>query len=202
MCSYWRGWLKGERKNDDRQTQSDWIGKRCGLKLNQKIFRVIVSSVQKKFCDPVVLESICYRTRTYRLINESITTLGLRKIWTGWPKNHALVWKMPCRLLQYRWASHSLERGHNREKHMSKFISAIQSCSQYNKKYVSFLNMIKLNISETFIEINFDWNFLDHVPKWDWLFLSISKWNLRDSNASQSFWKVIFWNQHIYKHNN
>ena len=27
---------------------------------------------------------------------------------------------------------------------------------QYNKKYVSFLNIIKVRISETFIEINFD----------------------------------------------
>ena len=35
------------------------------------------------FCDPVVLESICYRTRANRLINESKTTGGLRKIWTG-----------------------------------------------------------------------------------------------------------------------
>ena len=29
---------------------------------------------------------------------------------------------------------------------------------QYSKKYVSFLNMIKLKISETFIAINFDSN--------------------------------------------
>ena len=43
---------------------------------------------------------------------------------------------------------------------------------QYNKKYVSFLNMIKLKISDTFIEINFNWNFLDHIQKWDQLFLS------------------------------
>ena len=35
------------------------------------------------FCDPVVLESICYHTRAKRLINESNTTEGLRKIWTG-----------------------------------------------------------------------------------------------------------------------
>ena len=34
-------------------------------------------------CDPVVLESICYRTRAKRLINDSKTTGGLRKIWTG-----------------------------------------------------------------------------------------------------------------------
>ena len=38
---------------------------------------------QSFFCDPVVLESICYCTRAYRLINESNTTLGLRKICTG-----------------------------------------------------------------------------------------------------------------------
>ena len=35
------------------------------------------------FWDPVVLESICYRTRANRLINESKTTGWLRKIWTG-----------------------------------------------------------------------------------------------------------------------
>ena len=35
----------------------------------------------------VVLESICYRTRANRLINESNTTEGLNKIWTGGPKN-------------------------------------------------------------------------------------------------------------------
>ena len=35
------------------------------------------------FCDPVVLELICYRTRGKRLTNESNTTGGLRKIWTG-----------------------------------------------------------------------------------------------------------------------
>ena len=30
------------------------------------------------FCDPVVLESICYRTRANRLINKSKTTGGLK----------------------------------------------------------------------------------------------------------------------------
>ena len=35
------------------------------------------------FRDPIVLESICYRTRAKRLINDSKTTVGLRKIWTG-----------------------------------------------------------------------------------------------------------------------
>ena len=35
------------------------------------------------FCDPVALESICYRTRAKRLINESNTTGGRKKIWTG-----------------------------------------------------------------------------------------------------------------------
>ena len=33
-------------------------------------------------CNPAVLESIGYRMRAHRLINESNTTLGLRKIWT------------------------------------------------------------------------------------------------------------------------
>ena len=32
------------------------------------------------FCDPVVLELLCYRTRANRLRNESATTGGLRKI--------------------------------------------------------------------------------------------------------------------------
>ena len=34
-------------------------------------------------CDLVVLESICYRTRAKQQINNSKTTGGLRKIWTG-----------------------------------------------------------------------------------------------------------------------
>ena len=33
--------------------------------------------------DAVVLESICYHMRANRLINDSKTTRGLRKIWTG-----------------------------------------------------------------------------------------------------------------------
>ena len=36
------------------------------------------------FSNPVVLESICYRTRAKRLINDSKTTGELRKIWTGY----------------------------------------------------------------------------------------------------------------------
>ena len=35
------------------------------------------------FCDPGILELICYRTRAKRLINEGSATGGLRKIWTG-----------------------------------------------------------------------------------------------------------------------
>ena len=35
------------------------------------------------FCNPVVLESICYRKRAKRLKYQSNTTEGLRKIWTG-----------------------------------------------------------------------------------------------------------------------
>ena len=35
------------------------------------------------FCDPVVIESIWYRTRTNRLINEGNTTGGLKIFWTG-----------------------------------------------------------------------------------------------------------------------
>ena len=42
-----------------------------------------MDSTQFFFCDPVVLESICHHTRAYQLIDESNTTLGLRKIWTG-----------------------------------------------------------------------------------------------------------------------
>ena len=38
---------------------------------------------QMYFCDPVVLEWICYRARAKRLINEGNTTGRLRKIWTG-----------------------------------------------------------------------------------------------------------------------
>ena len=39
----------------------------------------IGTPVQILFCDPVALESICYRTRANRLINENNTT--------GWLKN-------------------------------------------------------------------------------------------------------------------
>ena len=35
------------------------------------------------FCDSVVFESICFRTRAKRLRNNGNTTGGLRKIWTG-----------------------------------------------------------------------------------------------------------------------
>ena len=34
-------------------------------------------------CDPVALQSICYRTRAKRLINKGNTTGGLKKIGTG-----------------------------------------------------------------------------------------------------------------------
>ena len=40
-------------------------------------------SRQKKFCDPVGIESICYHTRVNWLIDESNMTEWLRKIWTG-----------------------------------------------------------------------------------------------------------------------
>ena len=57
-------------------------------------------------CDPVVLESICYRTRAKRLINESNTTGELRKVWTGAPgaDNTEPVFQIPVGLP-------SLERG-------------------------------------------------------------------------------------------
>ena len=42
-----------------------------------------VVPVQIFFCDPVVLKSICCRTRAKRLINEGNTTGGRRKIWTA-----------------------------------------------------------------------------------------------------------------------
>ena len=38
------------------------------------------------FGDPVVLELICCRTRAKRLISDSKTTVGLRKIWTSGTK--------------------------------------------------------------------------------------------------------------------
>ena len=40
------------------------------------------------FCDPVVLESICYCKRAKRLINKDNTTRGLRKIWTGYESKY------------------------------------------------------------------------------------------------------------------
>ena len=57
------------------------------------------------FLDPVVLESIYYRTRAKRLLNESNTTLGLRKNWTGsfsfWQQAFFLLkndWLLPLKL--------------------------------------------------------------------------------------------------------
>ena len=35
------------------------------------------------FCDPVVIESICYRTTAKQLRNESNTTGWQKKVWTG-----------------------------------------------------------------------------------------------------------------------
>ena len=48
---------------------------------------------QKKFCDPVVIESIYHRTRTNRLKNESKTT-GCRKKKFGrvWIASHSRTW--------------------------------------------------------------------------------------------------------------
>ena len=43
---------------------------------------------------------------------------------------------------------------------------------QYNKKPFYFLSMIKLKILQTFLELSFNTNFLDHVQKSDWIFLS------------------------------
>ena len=56
-----------------------------------QIFEEESYPTKKKFCNPVVLESICYRTRAYRLINESNTTIGLRKIWMGMPRPSEIV---------------------------------------------------------------------------------------------------------------
>ena len=45
---------------------------------------VVVSSTRPNFfCNPVVLELICYRTTANRLINKRNTTTGQRKNWTG-----------------------------------------------------------------------------------------------------------------------
>ena len=49
-----------------------------------------MTSLAKNFYYPVVLESICYRLRAKRLINEGNTTGGLRKIWTG----HAIIFSL------------------------------------------------------------------------------------------------------------
>ena len=52
--------------------------------------------------------------------------------------------------------------------------NAMGACKdiQYNKKHFYFFNMIKLKISETFIEMCFDTNFSDRVQKCDWIFLT------------------------------
>ena len=56
------------------------------LQLLQKVLGNLVGySIldQIFFCDSVVLESTCYRTRGERLIKEGNTTGSLRKFWTG-----------------------------------------------------------------------------------------------------------------------
>ena len=53
----------------------------CDLHTNAKIFRQFFST--NFFLGPVVLESICYHTREKQRIDESNTTGGLIKIWTG-----------------------------------------------------------------------------------------------------------------------
>ena len=51
------------------------------MEMERPVIRVLSRPVF--FCNPVVLESFCYRTREKQLINESNTTGGLKKIWTG-----------------------------------------------------------------------------------------------------------------------
>ena len=68
------------------------------------------------------------------------------------------------------------------------------------------MNMIKLKIAETFIEISFDWSLLhNHVPKgidYFYLIVYFFKLNLSDFNGSQSLGKDNCWNRHTYKHKN
>ena len=68
----------------------DWITKKLAEK--QPAYHLLelatyaqflLLSTKFFFCDPVVLESICYPTRAKRLINDGNTTRGLSKIWTG-----------------------------------------------------------------------------------------------------------------------
>ena len=61
--------------------------KRLNVIRKQGLKKIIIVSLldQIFFCDPVVSELICCRTRAKRLINEGNTTGGLRKIWTGTP---------------------------------------------------------------------------------------------------------------------
>ena len=57
---------------------------------------------QKNLYDPVGIESICYRTREKRLINDCKTTGELRKIWTGisflWLRNRPIFFSHPGRI--------------------------------------------------------------------------------------------------------
>ena len=99
-----------ESKPIDKLEQYDWRAEKnldgyCCLATNQSVSQcmtLIISSITTRealvvqcdsearsrtrpifFCDIVILESIWYRTREKRLINESSMTRGLRKIWTG-----------------------------------------------------------------------------------------------------------------------
>ena len=71
--------FKHHRKHQQRWRRAS----RVVLLLHLAISRTTCKHLdQIFFCDPVVIESICYRMRTDRLINEGNTTGGLGKNWT------------------------------------------------------------------------------------------------------------------------
>ena len=63
---------------------------------------------------------------------------------------------------------------------------------QYNNNYVSFLNVMKLKISEKFIEINFKSNIWHHLQIDDQLFVSQAMHIKKTLMASNHFENLIF----------
>ena len=107
VSSSWRIWISGTQKDASRYSSkytlsnSNWIWESVTFGfLTFTLNTYLTSTVldQKKSCDPVVLESIGNRrTRAKRLINDSKTTGGLRKIWTGSRDNIRTVKVVFCR---------------------------------------------------------------------------------------------------------
>ena len=121
-----------------------------------------LGGVPYKNVRPVVLELICYCTREKRLINESSTTGGLRKIWTGRSYFTKLKWPgYKSKATTTAWADSTvgaLHESRNRQETnlvyhhphcLSKFFSGQQSfCSRFPVDLLSYdsrTTLLRLN---------------------------------------------------------